>query len=92
MSRLTHALVLTAGLGTRLRPLTLVRAKPAIPVAGIPMARRILQWLASAGVTDAVLNLHHPELHGQIAIGALQRKGPIADLDQLRYWWHRRAR
>ena len=53
------ALILTAGLGTRLRPLTLVRAKPAIPVAGSPMIHRILRRLAAAGVTDAVLNLHH---------------------------------
>lgn len=54
-----HALVLTAGLGTRLRPLTDVRAKPAIPVAGEPMIRRIIAWLASHGVDDLVLNLHH---------------------------------
>ena len=54
-----HALVLTAGLGTRLRPLTDVRAKPAIPVAGEPMIRRIVSWLATQGVDDLVLNLHH---------------------------------
>jgi mannose-1-phosphate guanylyltransferase len=54
----THALLLAAGLGTRLRPLTLVRAKPAIPVAGIPIARRILRWLARAGISDVVVNLH----------------------------------
>ena len=54
-----HALILTAGLGTRLRPLTDVRAKPAIPVAGEPMIRRIIRWLTSRGVTDLVLNLHH---------------------------------
>jgi NDP-sugar pyrophosphorylase family protein len=54
-----HALILTAGLGTRLQPLTDVRAKPAIPVAGEPMIRRIVQWLVSRGVTDLVLNLHH---------------------------------
>ena len=54
-----HALVLTAGLGTRLQPLTSVRAKPAIPVAGVPMARRIIAWLASNLVTEIVLNLHH---------------------------------
>jgi mannose-1-phosphate guanylyltransferase len=53
------ALVLTAGLGTRLRPLTDVRAKPAIPVAGEPMIRRIIGWLARNGVPDIVLNLHH---------------------------------
>jgi NDP-sugar pyrophosphorylase family protein len=54
-----HALILTAGLGTRLRPLTDVRAKPAIPVAGEPMIRRIVRWLVAGGVTDFVLNLHH---------------------------------
>jgi NDP-sugar pyrophosphorylase family protein len=52
-------MVLTAGLGTRLRPLTDVRAKPAIPVAGEPMIRRIIAWLSSQGVGDLVLNLHH---------------------------------
>jgi NDP-sugar pyrophosphorylase family protein len=54
-----HALILTAGLGTRLQPLTTVRAKPAIPVAGVPMIRRIVSWLAGNGVDDLVLNLHH---------------------------------
>lgn len=53
------ALVLTAGLATRLRPLSSVRAKAAVPVAGEPLIRRILCYLAGAGVTDAVLNLHH---------------------------------
>jgi len=53
------ALVLTAGLATRLRPLSLVRAKAALPVAGVPLVHRILRSLAEAGVTDAVLNLHH---------------------------------
>ena len=53
------ALLLTAGLGTRLRPLTQLRAKPAIPVAGEPLARRIVIWLAANGVTDLVVNLHH---------------------------------
>jgi mannose-1-phosphate guanylyltransferase len=54
-----HAVVLTAGLGTRLRPLTEARAKPAIPVAGVPLVRRIIEWLASSSVTELVLNLHH---------------------------------
>ena len=47
MDRLSHALVLTAGLGTRLDPLTRVRAKPAIPVAGEPLVRRIIRWLVA---------------------------------------------
>ena len=54
-----RALVLTAGLGTRLRPLTLVRAKAAVPVNGLPLATRVLRWLASRGIHDVVLNLHH---------------------------------
>lgn len=71
---LPPALVLAAGLGTRLQPLTGVRAKPAVPLAGRPLVVRILEWLAEQGVADAVLNLHHrPETitravgHGQAA-------------------------
>lgn len=54
-----RALVLTAGLGTRLRPLTLARAKAAVPVDGEPLAARVIRWLAASGVRDLVLNLHH---------------------------------
>ena len=54
-----RALVLTAGLGTRLRPLTLARAKAAVPVDGEPLASRVIRWLAASGVRDLVLNLHH---------------------------------
>lgn len=53
------ALVLTAGLGTRLRPLTCIRAKAAVPVNGEPLARRVITWLAGHHVSDLVLNLHH---------------------------------
>ena len=53
------ALVLTAGLATRLRPLSFVRAKAALPVAGTPLIHRILRPLLSAGVQDVVLNLHY---------------------------------
>jgi mannose-1-phosphate guanylyltransferase len=49
---------LTAGLGTRLRPLSYVRAKPAVPVAGEPLIRRILRYASDHGVREAVLNLH----------------------------------
>lgn len=56
---MSHALILAAGLSTRLRPLTLVRAKPAIPVAGSPLAERIIRWLVSHDVREIVLNLHY---------------------------------
>jgi NDP-sugar pyrophosphorylase family protein len=59
VTALHQAIVLTAGRGTRLWPLTAVRAKPAIPVAGEPMICRIIKWLVAEGVTDLVLNLHH---------------------------------
>ena len=53
------ALVLTAGLGTRLRPLSEYRAKPAMPVGREALVCHILRRLADAGVREAVLNLHH---------------------------------
>jgi NDP-sugar pyrophosphorylase family protein len=54
-----RALVLCAGLGTRLRPLTYVRAKAAVPVNGETLARRAIAWLAGQGCRDLVVNLHH---------------------------------
>jgi NDP-sugar pyrophosphorylase family protein len=52
-------MVLTAGLGTRLRPLSYVRAKPAVPVAGEALICRIIGWLAGHGIRAVVLNLHY---------------------------------
>jgi NDP-sugar pyrophosphorylase family protein len=54
-----RALILAAGLGTRLRPLTFVRAKAAVPVNGIPLVVRVISWLVSQGLDDLVVNLHH---------------------------------
>jgi mannose-1-phosphate guanylyltransferase len=53
------ALLLTAGLGTRLRPLTDELAKPALPVAGATLVERIVVGLRRYGVTDLILNLHY---------------------------------
>jgi mannose-1-phosphate guanylyltransferase len=50
---------MTAGIGQRLRPLTYVRAKPAVPVAGVPLISRILRRLRDQGIGDVVLNLSH---------------------------------
>jgi NDP-sugar pyrophosphorylase family protein len=52
-------IVLAAGLGTRLDPITRVVAKPAVPVAGLTLIERVLAWLRREGVTDVVVNLHH---------------------------------
>lgn len=67
-----RALVLTAGLGTRLRPLTDVRAKGAVPVNGETLARRVARWLGSNGFRDLIFNLHHrPEtISGSLGDGA----------------------
>lgn len=54
-----RALVLAAGLGTRLRPLTHLWPKPAIPLLGQPLLRYTLGVLARAGVTHVGLNTHH---------------------------------
>src|SRR5262245_56021349 len=53
------ALVLAAGLGTRLRPLTDQSAKAALEVGGQPLIRRIVRWLAASGSSDVVINLHY---------------------------------
>jgi NDP-sugar pyrophosphorylase family protein len=64
-----RALVLTAGHGTRLKPLTLARAKAAAPVDGDPLARRTIRWLVSHGIRDLVLNLHHEPASITAAVG-----------------------
>jgi NDP-sugar pyrophosphorylase family protein len=55
----TKAMVLAAGLGLRMRPLTLLRAKPALPVLNRPLLHWTMERLARAGVRDVVVNLHH---------------------------------
>src|SRR5580765_5255060 len=76
------AVVLTAGLGTRLDPLTPVVAKPAVPIGNRTLVEHVLDWLRLQGVTDLVLNLpHRPET----ITGAL---GDGAHLGlQVRYSW-----
>ncbi|KAB2963881.1 MAG: nucleotidyltransferase family protein, partial [Thermoanaerobaculia bacterium] len=54
-----RALVLAAGLGERLRPLSLEIPKPLLPVAGRPVASFALDALARAGCGALAINLHH---------------------------------
>lgn len=53
------AMVLAAGLGTRLRPLTNDRPKALVEVAGHPLLEITLRRLASFGIRDVIVNVHH---------------------------------
>ncbi len=53
------ALILAAGVGARLKPLTDETPKALIPVAGVPMLERVLVRLKAAGVKSFVVNAHH---------------------------------
>lgn len=53
------AMILAAGLGTRLRPLTEVWPKPLFPLMLQPMLARVLDQLTSCGVDEVVINVHH---------------------------------
>lgn len=55
----TKAMILTAGEGTRLRPLTLQTPKILLPIGGIPLIQYTLTWLKSHGISEVAINLHH---------------------------------
>ncbi|HEX7059084.1 MAG TPA: nucleotidyltransferase family protein, partial [Solirubrobacterales bacterium] len=53
-----RAMVLAAGLGTRLRPITYAIPKPMVPVVNRPVMEHIVRLLARHGLTEAIANLH----------------------------------
>jgi mannose-1-phosphate guanylyltransferase len=56
------ALLLAAGLGTRLKPFTFVQAKASIPFLNVPMIHYPLQFLSTNGISETIINLHaHPD-------------------------------
>jgi N-acetyl-alpha-D-muramate 1-phosphate uridylyltransferase len=78
MSEALTAMVLAAGLGERMRPLTLRMPKPMVPLAGRPLLDHVLDRLAQAGVETAVVNVHYfPE---QIEAHVASRTGKQPDL------------
>ncbi len=54
-----RAMILAAGLGTRMGSLSRLRAKPALPVMGRPVLAWLLEFLAHHGVDEVCINLHH---------------------------------
>lgn len=53
------AIVMAGGQGSRLRPLTLFRPKPLVPVANRPVLAYILEWLRGHGFTEVLVTLHY---------------------------------
>lgn len=78
-----RALVLAAGRGERLRPLTAELPKPLLPVAGRPLVAVSLDALAAAGCEAIALNLHHRGAALRAAIGASWRGVPVAYSEEL---------
>ena len=74
MIALTHAMVLAAGLGQRMRPLTETTAKPLLMLQDRSLLDRALDRLAAAGVEDVVVNAHwHAD---QVAAAVAARAAP----------------
>lgn len=62
-------MILAAGYGTRLWPLTIDRTKPAIPFMGRPLIGYVAEYLARYGFDDIVVNLHHQPESVRSALG-----------------------
>jgi len=75
MTKPSHAMVLAAGLGLRMRPLTERTPKPLIPVAGRCMLDRVFDRLDEIGVPDRVVNTHW--LPEQVAAHLADRPGVV---------------
>ena len=63
------AMILAAGFGTRLFPLTIDRTKPAIPFLGKPLVGYVAEYVAKFGFKDVVVNLHHQPESVKEALG-----------------------
>src|SRR4051812_38736131 len=76
----THAMVLAAGLGLRMRPLTETTAKPLLILDGRSLLDRALDQIAAAGIGDAVVNAHwHAD---QVAAAVAARSAPRITLQR----------
>src|ERR1044072_6147978 len=69
------AMILAAGYGERLWPLTADRTKPALPVLGKPLVGYVAEYLAGYGVSEAIVNLHHRPDSVRASLGDGERFG-----------------
>jgi NDP-sugar pyrophosphorylase family protein len=69
------AMILAAGFGERLWPLTSDRTKPALPVLGTPLVGYVAEYLARYGFEDVIVNLHHQPDSVRRALGDGSRFG-----------------
>ena len=70
-----RAMILSAGYGTRLWPLTKDRTKPALPILGKPLVGYVAEYLATFGFDEIVVNLHHRPESVRAALGDGSRFG-----------------
>ncbi|HEV7844141.1 MAG TPA: NDP-sugar synthase [Pyrinomonadaceae bacterium] len=68
-----RAIILAAGYGTRLWPLTVDRTKPAIPFLGKPLVGYVAEYLSHFQIRDVVVNLHHRPESVRAALGDSSR-------------------
>lgn len=85
MTKVETAMIMAAGLGTRMRPLTVNKPKPLVEVAGKTLLDHVLDKARVAGVTEVVVNVHYlPEqIEDHLAQRAADLKVTISDERQL---------
>ena len=62
-------MILAAGYGERLWPLTADRTKPALPVLGKPLVGYVAEYMARYGINEVLVNLHHRPESVRAALG-----------------------
>ncbi|MGD9579876.1 MAG: NDP-sugar synthase, partial [Vampirovibrionia bacterium] len=69
----TKAMIMAAGIGSRLEPLTSGKPKPMVPVANIPVMEHILQLLKKHNITEVIANTHYlaPQINNYFVPGRI---------------------